>query len=457
MIKNLINKHIVLLIIAFIIMTLFYLSGTGYAEDQMPPPKTDSCITSKCHADIQKDKYTHGPVGAGKCIICHGKSEDHLKKPKRNKFGKIKNISEVCYSCHEKFPEKKYTHKPILEEDCTVCHSAHGSANKYQLVKKGSDLCYSCHDKALTKNKYVHGPAAVGGCTVCHDPHTSDYKNNLRAEGPELCFMCHTEKGEEFEKTEFKHKPVADKCTNCHNPHSAPKKFMLSNDSPAMCYDCHKDKKKSIDEAPVTHGAITSDKSCMNCHDVHMSNVPKNLLMPPMDLCLSCHSKPLETPDGKSLTDMNQLLSEYTDHHGPIKQKDCSGCHNPHGSENFRILRSSYPSRFYMPFAPQNYDLCFSCHEKTMVLNPRTNTLTDFRNGNTNLHFTHVNKPDKGRTCRACHETHASNYPKHIRDNVPFGKWELPLNYEKTETGGSCTPGCHQLKKYDRVELIVNE
>ena len=223
-----------------------------------------------------------------------------------------------------------------------------------------------------------------------------------------------------------------------------------------MYFDYHKDKKQSIEKAPVQHGALTSGKTCLNCHDAHMSNIAKNLLMPPMDLCLNCHDKEMEKFDGKIMADMKNLLTENTDHHGPIKQKDCSGCHNPHGSENFSILRGAYPSEFYIPFRQQTYSLCFSCHEKTMVQNPRTNTLTDFRNGDTNLHYKHVNKPDKGRTCRACHETHASNYPKHIRDSVPFGNWNLPLNYEKTETGGSCMPGCHQLKEYDRIEPVEN-
>jgi predicted CXXCH cytochrome family protein len=154
---------------------------------------------------------------------------------------------------------------------------------------------------------------------------------------------------------------------------------------------------------------------------------------------------------------MKKWLEENTDHHGPIKQKDCSGCHDPHGSENFRILRNPYPPTFYKPFAVENYNLCFGCHEKSLVLDPETTRLTNFRNGGTNLHFTHVNKAVKGRTCRACHETHASNFPKHIREAVPFGAWELPVNFQKTETGGSCTPGCHKVKKYDRVKKEINE
>ncbi len=446
----------VILFISSILTTVLFSPGTGYPEEQIPPPKTDSCITAKCHADMGKDKFVHGPVGAGKCVVCHGELPKHLKRPSWNHYKKVENVSKICFTCHDQFKPKKFIHKALQEGECIACHSPHGSPNKYQLVEKGGDLCFTCHDKALVSNKYVHGPAAVGGCAVCHEPHTADFKNNLRAEGSALCFMCHTDKEEAFTKAEFTHKPAADNCTGCHNPHSTPVKFMLKSEPPLLCYDCHKDKKDAIENASVKHGAVTTDRKCMNCHDAHTSDIAKNLLLPPMDLCMSCHDKQLETPDGKPLTDMKKLLAQNTDHHGPIKQKDCSGCHDPHGSGNFRILRNPYPASFYKPFNEENYTLCFSCHEQSVVKNPKTTVLTNFRNLDINLHYKHVNKPDKGRTCRACHETHASNFPKHIRDSVPFGKWELPLNFEKTDTGGSCMPGCHQLKKYDRVKFEKN-
>ena len=35
---------------------------------------------------------------------------------------------------------------------------------------------------------------------------------------------------------------------------------------------------------------------------------------------------------------MKKLLEENIDHHGPIRQKDCSGCHNPHGSISDKML-----------------------------------------------------------------------------------------------------------------------
>ena len=89
-----------------------------------------------------------------------------------------------------------------------------------------------------------------------------------------------------------------------------------------------------------------------------------------------------------------------------------------------------------------------------MVLTPETTDLTDFRNGKTNMHYLHVNKAERGRTCRACHETHGSDLPKHIRESIPYGKWDLPIRFTKTETGGSCSPGCHLPKPYDRINPV---
>ncbi len=78
-------------------------------------------------------------------------------------------------------------------------------------------------------------------------------------------------------------------------------------------------------------------------------------------------------------------------------------------------MANEYPPIFYAPFSEENYDLGFGRHEKTLVLTSKTEDLTDFRNGDLNLHFLHVNKERRGRTCRACHQTHASNLPRQQR------------------------------------------
>lgn len=450
------------IVLAGALAVLAVFAGTGligktiFAQQKAAEKPKETCMTGQCHANMGKEKYVHGPIAAGECVTCHGEAPKHKEDPKNNKFKPIKNVAEKCFACHEKFKVKKFSHVPAEDGDCLACHSPHGSEYKFQMKAKGAEVCFECHDAAIVENKFVHGPAAVGGCVACHEPHTADYAKNLKAEGPELCYTCHTEKAEVIHKAQFVHKPVSEKCTSCHNPHAAPKQFMLESESPTLCLGCHKDKKEQMDAVTYKHGALVTDKSCLNCHDAHNSNIAKNLTQEPMDLCLSCHNREYKRPDGKPVSDIKKWLAENTDYHGPIRQKDCSGCHNPHGSNNFRILRYFYPPTFYEAFAVENYNLCFSCHEKTLVLNQETTKLTNFRNGNVNLHFLHVNKAIKGRTCRACHETHASNFPKHIREAVPFGGWDLPVNFEKTNTGGSCTPGCHKIKKYDREKKEAN-
>jgi polyferredoxin len=85
-----------------------------------------------------------------------------------------------------------------------------------------------------------------------------------------------------------------------------------------------------------------------------------------------------------------------------------------------------------------------------MVKEPHTTTLTKFRNGDLNLHYVHVNKDERGRTCRACHEVHAAKQPHQIRDAVPYGNtgYMLKVNFTQTPNGGSCAKTCHVTRSY---------
>jgi predicted CXXCH cytochrome family protein len=159
------------------------------------------------------------------------------------------------------------------------------------------------------------------------------------------------------------------------------------------------------------------------------------------------------------LANIKAVLAAGTSVHGPIAQRNCVACHHIHGGSYFRLLIKEYPPEFYAPFLEETYALCLACHNRQRFLAASTDKLTDFRNGNFNLHFLHINKKVKGRTCRACHETHASSKPSHVRESVPFGegRWELPIDFFTTETGGGCAPGCHRAYTYDRVDPVIYE
>jgi predicted CXXCH cytochrome family protein len=283
---------------------------------------------------------------------------------------------------------------------------------------------------------------------MCHDPHASSISPLLLAEGLELCGECHEEIAEEMEEAASVHDPAEESCTDCHNPHSGPYDKMLSAEKRAVCDECHDDVVEVAESSEVDHAPTTTGEECVNCHSPH-AGAEGNLKQTQTDLCLSCHDEPVESGED-TLIDMKKWLTQNKEWHEPVRENNCTGCHQPHGSANFRLLQEPFPPKFYVSFSVETYALCLSCHDESMLTTRWTRTLTGFRNGNRNLHFLHVNKAKRGRTCRACHEVHSSPYPLHIREKVRYGKWMMPINFKQNETGASCHPGCHKLASYDR-------
>jgi predicted CXXCH cytochrome family protein len=418
-----------------------------------PPDTIDpsaSCASDECHSDTLEHDELHWSDfgGVGECQKCHQPEED------LHEFT-IDDPPDLCVGCHEdiggRIASAKTVHDPA--EDCTDCHAPHGGSVEALLHGIEEDdlkpLCFECHDEEMVQDEYAHGPAEQGECTLCHDPHASSESALLLAEGLELCGDCHDDVVEQVESAEYVHAPVEDSCTDCHNPHSGPRPQMLQAAKRQLCNECHDDIVDEAENSAVDHAPTVTKDECLNCHSPHASDNPANLLKPQRELCLDCHNKPLES-GGSTLIDMQRLLLHNKEWHAPIREDGCSGCHQPHGSANARILKEPFPSRFYADFDPDLYSLCFSCHEELAVTVQWTRTLTGFRDGDRNLHFLHVARERRGRSCRACHEVHASPNPLHVRDKVPYGKWMMPIDFEKTETGGSCHPGCHKIESYDR-------
>ncbi|MCF7954797.1 MAG: cytochrome c3 family protein [Phycisphaerae bacterium] len=431
-----------------VVLLVFVISDMAVAVDK-PTVEPKTCVTAECHGNYSQKKFLHGPVVEKECGVCHESSD-----PAKHSYVLAEKGRELCESCHLDQASKKNVHKPLKDGDCLQCHDPHASNNKKFLVKDTvGDLCAGCH-KNVTQKKHLHGPVAVGQCSVCHNAHSSDNDHLLSVEPKKLCIACHTTTKKEMDKFEFVHKATDGQCFGCHDPHGADNWKMLRAEAPEMCYSCHEDIKNRAENSKHKHGVIKEKGSCLICHTPHASTVKYILKDAPIKLCLNCHNKPLGVSKDDVIPAFTSQIEGKKFKHGPVDDNDCAGCHKTHGSDHFRMLENKYPAFFYAPFDKKNYELCFGCHEDTVVENERTEELTDFRNGDLNLHYLHVNKERRGRTCRACHQTHASNHPKHIRESVPYGQWDLPIGFSKTETGGSCAPGCHVAKNYDRDKAV---
>ena len=318
------------------------------------------------------------------------------------------DASCITSSCHTGMAKKKYIHVPASEgENCITCHEVlTAGEHRFKLTSEVETLCFNCHDDVVNK-QYKHVPVKNGECIMCHDPHQSDNPKQLLAPPTsELCFMCHD--ADNFKGT---------------TPHR-----------------------------PVTEG------ECLECHHQHTSDNIAQLKKPVPELCFGCHNIKLEDYKGITLPSPKDIYeNKEMKLHKPFAEGRCLTCHFPHPADTHRILRKPYPAEFYAAYSDETYGICFMCHNnlKKAFSEPRTLTDTNFRNGNLNLHYRHVNRT-KGRTCRTCHHHHGSKNPRLIRDTFSFGKRELTITYEKTDTGGACAPVCHAAVKYDRYVPVIN-
>lgn len=249
---------------------------------------------------------------------------------------------------------------------------------------------------------------------------------------------CHPEMG----KGRFVHAPVlSHDCGSCHLPtgkrHPEEKgAFTLAESGAKLCYMCHEEKgRKKTVHAPVESG------DCTGCHDPHQSPYRRQLKEFGAQLCFTCHGG------------MERMARESRSAHAPFLEGDCRACHDPHSSDFGKLLTSSYPGDYYLSYTSDSYRLCFGCHNIDIANYRRTTVDTGFRNGDINLHYIHVNRVDKGRSCKVCHDPHAAQQYKLVKSSIPgFGKWAVPFKLKLTKTGGTCVVGCHKPQSYDREQ-----
>jgi len=414
-----------------------------------PLPAGAGCITAECHATYETARYIHGAVSAGDCGMCHEPDRgDHTYPLKREG-------NETCTFCHTITGHRVHQHA-AMEAGCIACHRPHVSDAKYLLTAPTvRDVCLQCH---LSDDRpFLHGPYAAGECSACHEPHESNFQHLLRGgEGPAHCYMCHAETEAAFADAHYVHEPAADNCTICHDPHASAHEYALRDSIEGTCYSCHEDLERLVAAATAPHAAVFTADRCANCHDSHVADRPGLLREREDVLCLQCHDREVPAADGQMIPSMESILGQRAFLHGPVRAGECSPCHNVHGADHSRLLREDFTADFYAPFDLGHYALCFTCHVSELVLAERTTTLTGFRDGDVNLHYVHVNRARKGRTCRTCHEIHGSNLPRHLATSVPFEEsgWAMPIQFQQTETGGSCSPGCHEPQTYSRAAKL---
>jgi predicted CXXCH cytochrome family protein len=318
------------------------------------------------------------------------------------------------------------------------------SFKKVSVSYYSTDSCSECHGDYFKKD-FIHAPVSED-CSYCHEStgmeHPGDSKGFRHEEQSSLCYMCH----DAFNSASQIHAPVEEGfCTACHAPHaSMSSKLLNSEDISSMCFECHElnTSKHSSIHQPVKNG------DCQQCHDPHLSNNKSLLIESGTSLCLSCHNKEFEM-DGKVYSNIASQVKDRKNVHSALELDGCATCHNSHSSENIALLNAKYPQNDYVEAKTENFELCFTCHDSKLMTEEFTTSASNFRHGNVNMHYLHING-EKGRNCSLCHEVHASDNPFLIAHNSYFGKIKIPMLFSKTDMGGKCQAVCHSMKQYDR-------
>jgi predicted CXXCH cytochrome family protein len=448
--------------------------------DVAPTTRALDCTEGGCHAGTIASEFLHGPTAVSACTACHEYTD-----PSQHLFRLKGEGRQLCDFCHinRVGSEGTVVHAPVGDGDCLSCHDPHGGTTSKLLTHPTlPELCADCHADTLAGD-HIHEPAASGECLSCHDAHTSDHTGLLIDEQPSLCLSCHESHRLSLQNDAFVHDPVQFDCLECHTTHVSSFVAQLKASPRDLCASCHEPVLAKAMSASVPHSPVTEGRACLNCHSAHTSNTFALQISGPIETCTTCHEAEAHGAEQAGQTVANNPAAPvFIDHgdqgadtteqrpappapelnasmpfmHRPVGEGDCASCHGVHGAEHSLLLELPYATGFYESYSTASYALCYNCHDERAIIENPTADGTGFRNGDENLHAVHVDRV-QGRTCRACHNAHASESPAQIRRQAPYGQWEIPLNFIQTETGGSCAPGCHREEAYDRVNPAEHE
>ncbi len=190
-----------------------------------------------------------------------------------------------------------------------------------------------------------------------------------------------------------------------------------------QCLECHEDQKKAFSRRS-TH-PLKKPAECTGCHDPHTSNQKKLLVEDIQTLCNRCHA--------------DIVPEKAVSQHKVVVEGNCSKCHDAHGSNNRRLLTKA------------GNELCIECHSEMGTRLAK-------------VKFPH--KPlTEGQGCLSCHTPHASTKETALLKNEASAlctachKTNRPifarrhLNYK---VGASNCNSCHDPHGSDKRNILYD-
>jgi predicted CXXCH cytochrome family protein len=343
---------------------------------------------------------------------------------------------------------------------CTSCHDPHEDRRPHFLRMDPDDgaLCLSCHrlpqwassshaTSLATWNSLGTSPwregspptVAANACNNCHRTHAAGQGPRLLAWPVEVdnCAVCH--------QGNVAAKDVAAQFTDgakiSRHPVGAESWLHDPRENPAItprhvtCVDCHNP--HATDATPAADGivsgalrsvpGITTDGSalrealqehevCNKCHGPTEPVTPGILRAEPTRIVRLKIDPSNASFHPVAAVGRNATIAGLRPGYTASSRISCIDCHNnddwmagslapkgPHASRYSPILVRQYRTEDRTPESFENYELCYQCHDRDVLLTPR---LTGFP------HATHV--VDRQASCATCHDAHGSRQNAHL-------------------------------------------
>ncbi|TAK51655.1 MAG: DmsE family decaheme c-type cytochrome [Betaproteobacteria bacterium] len=196
-------------------------------ESSWVPVADRNKVCLACHQGNARIGW-HGSAHDANNVAC---SSCHKVHAERDPVLAKATQPEACYRCHKQ--QRADFHKPSAHPvrfgslACSDCHSTHGSSASAMLVQPTvNQTCTTCHAEKRGPFLWEHAPVAEN-CTLCHTPHGSVRPSLLTKTPPLLCQQCHTVAGHPAVARTGAALPqgggvgagfvLAGSCTNCHS------------------------------------------------------------------------------------------------------------------------------------------------------------------------------------------------------------------------------------------------
>jgi DmsE family decaheme c-type cytochrome len=164
-------------------------------------PEAQNTVCETCHKSGNRMNWT-GSQHETRDLTCTGCHEVHT--PNQKVMSKATQ-AEVCFNCHktQRAQARRISTHPLTNSvldssakmTCSDCHNPHGSTGPNQLIKNSvNETCFTCHAEKRGPFLFEHSPV-IDDCTNCHSVHGSNTAPLLKARTPFLCQQCHQDHG----------------------------------------------------------------------------------------------------------------------------------------------------------------------------------------------------------------------------------------------------------------------